>query len=174
MISFVLRAVFHRIWSYVTKLLSCNLPERCVIHKTGSFWIPLATPPQLTQRAGIKSRPPRRCGHSARSLHGGITDSVRGGDAGEKQTGFRMVYSAALPLGNAVPVLSEEVMIGKYFPQLASPGQRLNPSRRGSVESCDERDTTTPGKFLGWLTPPYRNLTSSVCGWSEWTAALMF
>ncbi|XP_023815134.1 DNA damage-inducible transcript 4-like protein isoform X2 [Oryzias latipes] len=54
-----------------------------------------------------------------------------------------MVYSAALPLGNAVPVLSEEVMIGKYFPQLASPGQRLNPSRRGSVESCDERDTTT-------------------------------
>ncbi|XP_024138714.1 DNA damage-inducible transcript 4-like protein [Oryzias melastigma] len=53
-----------------------------------------------------------------------------------------MVYSAA------VPVLPEEDslvdMIGKYFFQLASPGQRLNPSRRGSVESWDERENHTP------------------------------
>ncbi|XP_061582377.1 DNA damage-inducible transcript 4-like protein-like [Cololabis saira] len=55
-----------------------------------------------------------------------------------------MVYSTALPFGHRVPVFSEEEslveMIGKYFLQLASPGRRMKSARRGSVESCEERD----------------------------------
>ncbi|KAM6923899.1 DNA damage-inducible transcript 4-like protein [Xenentodon cancila] len=63
-----------------------------------------------------------------------------------------MVYSTALPFGYGVPVCSEEErvveMIGKYFLQLTSPGRKMNSSRRGSVESCDERDSNSPFSTL--------------------------
>ncbi|KAM6999967.1 DNA damage-inducible transcript 4-like protein [Tautogolabrus adspersus] len=53
-----------------------------------------------------------------------------------------MVYTTALPFGHGVPVMSEDEsvmeMIGKYFSQFKSP------SRRGSVESCDETDYNSP------------------------------
>uniref|UniRef100_A0A3P8SHX2 DNA damage-inducible transcript 4-like protein n=1 Tax=Amphiprion percula TaxID=161767 RepID=A0A3P8SHX2_AMPPE len=59
-----------------------------------------------------------------------------------------MVYSAALLFGHGVTVPAEEnsvvEMIGKYFYQLTSPGTKTNGARRGSVESCDERDTNSP------------------------------
>ncbi|XP_071313297.1 DNA damage-inducible transcript 4-like protein [Trachinotus anak] len=59
-----------------------------------------------------------------------------------------MVYTSALLFGHAVPVLAEEEsvveMIGKYFFQLTSPGRGTSSARRGSVESCDERDSTSP------------------------------
>ncbi|KAK5865162.1 hypothetical protein PBY51_016349 [Eleginops maclovinus] len=58
-----------------------------------------------------------------------------------------MVYTAALLSGNpGLPVLSEEEsvleMIGKYFLQLTSPGRGTNSARRGSVESCDDRENS--------------------------------
>ncbi|XP_039975468.1 DNA damage-inducible transcript 4-like protein [Xiphias gladius] len=59
-----------------------------------------------------------------------------------------MVYTAALLFGHGVPVLSEEEsvveMIGKYFLQLTSPGRKASSARRGSVESCDERENNSP------------------------------
>ncbi|XP_040903393.1 DNA damage-inducible transcript 4-like protein [Toxotes jaculatrix] len=59
-----------------------------------------------------------------------------------------MVYTAALLFGHRVPVLSEEEsvveMIGKYFFQLRSPGRKTGSARRGSVESCDERENSSP------------------------------
>ncbi|KAM9356627.1 DNA damage-inducible transcript 4-like protein [Symphorus nematophorus] len=60
-----------------------------------------------------------------------------------------MVYTTALLFGHGVPALPEEEsvvdMIGKYFSQLASaPGRQTAAARRGSVESCDERDNNSP------------------------------
>lgn len=56
-----------------------------------------------------------------------------------------MVYTAALPFGHGLRVRPEEEegvvdMIGKYFCQLASPDQAAASARRGSVDSCDERE----------------------------------
>lgn len=61
-----------------------------------------------------------------------------------------MVYTTALLFGHGVPVLSEEEgvveMIGRYLSQLTGPGRKTGSGRRGSVESCDERDTNSPCK----------------------------
>ncbi|XP_038554729.1 DNA damage-inducible transcript 4-like protein [Micropterus salmoides] len=58
-----------------------------------------------------------------------------------------MVYTTALLFGHGVPVPSEEEsvveMIGKYFSQLTAPGQNTSAARRGSVESCDERENNS-------------------------------
>lgn len=35
-------------------------------------------------------------------------------------------------------------MIGKYFLQFASPGRQTSAARRGSVDSCDERESNPP------------------------------
>lgn len=55
-----------------------------------------------------------------------------------------MVYTTALLFGHGVPVLSEEEgvveMIGRYLSQLTGPGRKTGSVRRGSVESCDERE----------------------------------
>ncbi|XP_077389146.1 DNA damage-inducible transcript 4-like protein [Festucalex cinctus] len=58
-----------------------------------------------------------------------------------------MVYTAALLFGKKVPVLGEEEsfadMIGTYFFRIASLRQGEGASlRRGSVDSCDETDST--------------------------------
>uniref|UniRef100_A0A3Q2PP74 DNA damage-inducible transcript 4-like protein n=1 Tax=Fundulus heteroclitus TaxID=8078 RepID=A0A3Q2PP74_FUNHE len=67
-----------------------------------------------------------------------------------------MVYIAALPFGHGVSVLTEEEsvveMIGKYFFQHKAPGRFYSSARRGSVESCDERDG-------GW---PFTNVDAGV------------
>ncbi|GAA6224273.1 DNA damage-inducible transcript 4-like protein [Lates japonicus] len=59
-----------------------------------------------------------------------------------------MVYTTALLFGHGVPALAEEEsvveMIGKYFSQLTTPGAKTSSARRGSVESCDERENTSP------------------------------
>ncbi|XP_035505798.1 DNA damage-inducible transcript 4-like protein-like [Scophthalmus maximus] len=65
-----------------------------------------------------------------------------------------MVYTPALLLGHGghgVPGLPAEgdggvaAMIGKYWSQLTSPGGRqTSAARRGSVDSCDDRDTNSP------------------------------
>ncbi|KAM4555299.1 DNA damage-inducible transcript 4-like protein [Odontesthes bonariensis] len=59
-----------------------------------------------------------------------------------------MVYTAALPFGHGVPVWSEEEsvveMIGRYLFQLTSPGPKRSSARRGSVDSCDERENNSP------------------------------
>lgn len=59
-----------------------------------------------------------------------------------------MVYTTALLFGYGVPVLSEEEsvvdMIGKYFSQLTAQGRKPSSARRGSVESCDEKDASSP------------------------------
>ncbi|XP_008280415.1 DNA damage-inducible transcript 4-like protein [Stegastes partitus] len=58
-----------------------------------------------------------------------------------------MVYTAALLFGHGLTVPAEENsvvdMIGKYFSQLTSPGTTSSCARRGSVESCDERDSNS-------------------------------
>ncbi|KAI3351988.1 hypothetical protein L3Q82_020810 [Scortum barcoo] len=63
-----------------------------------------------------------------------------------------MVYTAALLFGHGVPGLSEEEsvvdMIGKYFCQLTSPGQKRSSARRGSVESCDDSESNSPVSSL--------------------------
>ncbi|XP_068449244.1 DNA damage-inducible transcript 4-like protein-like [Clinocottus analis] len=55
-----------------------------------------------------------------------------------------MVFTAAM---SAVPAEDDSVveMIGKYFLRLAAPGRETSSSRRGSVESCDERESNSPG-----------------------------
>lgn len=59
-----------------------------------------------------------------------------------------MVYTTALLFGHGVPVLSEEEsvveMIGKYFSQITSPGRKATSPRRGSVDSCDEKENNSP------------------------------
>ncbi|XP_044060218.1 DNA damage-inducible transcript 4-like protein-like [Siniperca chuatsi] len=59
-----------------------------------------------------------------------------------------MVYTTALLFGHGVPVLPEEEslveMIGKYFCQLTAAGIKTSSARRGSVDSCDERDNRSP------------------------------
>ncbi|XP_041845559.1 DNA damage-inducible transcript 4-like protein [Melanotaenia boesemani] len=59
-----------------------------------------------------------------------------------------MVYTAALPFGHIARAWPEEdsviEMIGKYFFQLTFPGRKLSSVRRGSVESCDEKENTSP------------------------------
>ncbi|XP_047441252.1 DNA damage-inducible transcript 4-like protein-like [Mugil cephalus] len=59
-----------------------------------------------------------------------------------------MVYTPALLLGHGMSALSEEdsvvEMIGKYFFQLTSPGGGTSSARRGSVESCDEKESNSP------------------------------
>ncbi|XP_032410799.1 DNA damage-inducible transcript 4-like protein [Xiphophorus hellerii] len=63
-----------------------------------------------------------------------------------------MVYIAAMPFGHGVSVLTEEEsvveMIGKYFFHHNSPGRGSSSARRGSVESCDERDGSWPSADL--------------------------
>ncbi|XP_071783291.1 DNA damage-inducible transcript 4-like protein [Centroberyx gerrardi] len=58
-----------------------------------------------------------------------------------------MVYTTALLFGHGMPVLSEEEsvveMIGKYFFQLTSPGQKTSSGRRGSVDSCDDMEKSS-------------------------------
>ncbi|KAM9740455.1 DNA damage-inducible transcript 4-like protein [Menidia menidia] len=58
-----------------------------------------------------------------------------------------MVYTAALPFGHGVPLLSEDEsvveMIGKYLFQLTSQGRKTSSARRGSVDSCDERENNS-------------------------------
>ncbi|KAM4732050.1 DNA damage-inducible transcript 4-like protein [Anableps anableps] len=63
-----------------------------------------------------------------------------------------MVYIAAMPFGHGMSLLTEEQsvaeMIGKYFFQHKSPGRVPSSARRGSVESCDERDGNWPSADL--------------------------
>uniref|UniRef100_A0A3P9N9W8 DNA damage-inducible transcript 4-like protein n=1 Tax=Poecilia reticulata TaxID=8081 RepID=A0A3P9N9W8_POERE len=60
-----------------------------------------------------------------------------------------MVYIAAMPFAHGVSFLTEEEsvveMIGKYFFHHSSPGRGSSSARRGSVESCDERDNLDAG-----------------------------
>ncbi|XP_026186323.1 DNA damage-inducible transcript 4-like protein [Mastacembelus armatus] len=59
-----------------------------------------------------------------------------------------MVYTAALVFGHGAFTEEESVvgMIGKYFSQLCSrpPGSKTGSARRGSVESCDESENSSP------------------------------
>ncbi|TNN65576.1 DNA damage-inducible transcript 4-like protein [Liparis tanakae] len=59
-----------------------------------------------------------------------------------------MVHTAAQVSGHAPPEPAEDdsvvEMIGKYFLQLASAGREASAARRGSVESCDEKESNTP------------------------------
>ncbi|XP_008418073.1 DNA damage-inducible transcript 4-like protein [Poecilia reticulata] len=63
-----------------------------------------------------------------------------------------MVYIAAMPFAHGVSFLTEEEsvveMIGKYFFHHSSPGRGSSSARRGSVESCDERDSNWPSADL--------------------------
>nr|XP_019937652.1 PREDICTED: DNA damage-inducible transcript 4-like protein [Paralichthys olivaceus] len=63
-----------------------------------------------------------------------------------------MVFTAALLFGHGASVLTEPEpsvadMIGKYWSQLTSPGTRGGSARRGSVDSCDERENNS--RFSG-------------------------
>ncbi|XP_034398718.1 DNA damage-inducible transcript 4-like protein [Cyclopterus lumpus] len=53
--------------------------------------------------------------------------------------------------GHGLPVPAEDdsvvEMIGKYFLQLTSPGRETSAARRGSVESCDERENNSPANM---------------------------
>nr|XP_040028755.1 DNA damage-inducible transcript 4-like protein [Gasterosteus aculeatus aculeatus] len=58
-----------------------------------------------------------------------------------------MPDTSARFFGHSSPVPSEErsvaAMIGKYFLQLTSPDRETSCGRRGSVDSCDERDSNS-------------------------------
>ncbi|XP_058505549.1 DNA damage-inducible transcript 4-like protein-like [Solea solea] len=58
-----------------------------------------------------------------------------------------MVYTPALLFGHSTSVLTEEEsvvdMIGKYLLQFTSPGSQSSSARRGSVDSCDERENSS-------------------------------
>ncbi|XP_069026787.1 DNA damage-inducible transcript 4-like protein [Embiotoca jacksoni] len=55
-----------------------------------------------------------------------------------------MMFTSALLCGHGLPVLSEEdsvgEMIGNYLFQRTSPGRETSSARRGSVESCEDRE----------------------------------
>ncbi|XP_041653596.1 DNA damage-inducible transcript 4-like protein [Cheilinus undulatus] len=63
-----------------------------------------------------------------------------------------MVYTTAFLFGHGVAVMSEKGnvmdMMGKFFAQLTSPGQKTKSIRWGSVESCDEPDNSSPFENL--------------------------
>ncbi|XP_028272334.1 DNA damage-inducible transcript 4-like protein [Parambassis ranga] len=84
---------------------------------------------------------------SAQALHGEDRDHTLGGDTGATRTGIGMVYSAALLFGHGVSVRSEEdsvvEMIGKYFCHVKAPARKTTAARRGSLDSCDERDNSS-------------------------------
>ncbi|XP_017275201.1 DNA damage-inducible transcript 4-like protein [Kryptolebias marmoratus] len=59
-----------------------------------------------------------------------------------------MVYTAALPLEHGLSALSEDgsvvEMIGRFF-QPRAPVRGASSARRGSVDSCDEKENNSPG-----------------------------
>uniref|UniRef100_A0A3Q3QN59 DNA damage-inducible transcript 4-like protein n=1 Tax=Monopterus albus TaxID=43700 RepID=A0A3Q3QN59_MONAL len=65
-----------------------------------------------------------------------------------------MVYTTALLFGHGVPGMTEEdsvlEMMEKYFFQLTPPGPKTSSARRGSVESCEDRENCSSCK----LAPP--------------------
>lgn len=92
------------------------------------------------------------------STHGEHTDRPFERDTRASPRRTRMVFTAAQLSGHGLPVPSEEEtvveMIGRYLSQLTSPGRRASSARRGSVESCDEKDNSSLCKLLFFFPLP--------------------
>lgn len=129
----------------------CNSSSCCVSRKSGTF-AKKPVGPAHTRAApaeGIKASRRRRW--PPERVDGGNTEHQPGGKSGAWHTGLGMVSSQSLHLRTKQRTQQEPdsvvQMIGKYFSQMSN--------RRGSVESCDERDASSPGK----------NVLISVCGY---------
>lgn len=112
----------------------------------GTFSMKPTGPAHTRAATAEPIKPERSCSPTPEFIHGGDTKHQPGGESAASHKAVRMVYSTSGYAKSTDRTEQEQrtvaQMIGKYFSQMTSS------SRRGSVESYDERDPSHSGKNI--------------------------
>lgn len=122
----------------------CNSGLCCVSRKSGTFSMKPTSPAHTRASPAEPIKPESRRCPTPEFIHGGDTKHQPEGESGASHKALRMVYSTSGYAKSTDRTKQEQrtvvQMIGKYFSQMTTS------SRRGSVESYDERDPSITGK----------------------------
>lgn len=124
----------------ITGSKRCNSGWCCVSRESGIFSIKPTSPAHSRAAPAEPIKAESSGSPTTAFIHGGDTKHQLGGESGASHKTLRMVYSTSSFAETTDRTKQEQrtvvQMIGKYFSQMTSS------SRRGSVESHDERDSS--------------------------------